>query len=491
MKSYYCNAQTMGFTALLSSLGVIILLRLLYRRLCGSLTHLPGPEISRWTEVPSVIYWLLGRKTEYIHYLHGKYGPIVRVNPEEVDICDIDAAKAIHRSSGRFLKSAFYQTLTPPGTENVFSTTNITFHARHRRLLATPISDSSLAAFEPVIAGKVRLAVSRMAEEMRSRCSMDIFKWWLFMANDIIGELSFGESFHMLESGKKNQYILDLERTSSLAPVRTTFPSLVQLGSFIPLPLFRSVAEAGKRLRSYAQQSVDRYHLLMHESGSRAKPTLFKKLYNAGREGLSNTEIRNDAQAYIVAGSDTTAVSLTYLVYAACRSESIRRRLTDELDALPEPFTDRMLRNLPYLNQVINETLRLYPAVPSGLPRSVPPEGAEFLGFRLPGGVTVTTQAYSLHRLENIFAEPERFNPDRWETISKGMSDAFMPFGKGSRSCLGMHLARMELRLATALFFRAFPRARVSAKEGMKDEDMRVESYFLMAPRGHRCLIEA
>ncbi|KAE8391491.1 cytochrome P450 [Aspergillus alliaceus] len=481
----------MNFTTLLSSLGAILFLRLLYRRFCGPLAHLPGPEISRWTGLPCIIYWFLGQKPNYVHYLHGKYGPIVRVSPEEVDICDIDATKEIHKTGGRFLKSAFYQTLTPPGTENVFSTTDPAFHAAHRRLLASPISDSSLAAFEPVIAGKVRLAVSRMAEEMRSHGSMDIFKWWLFMATDVIGELSFGESFRMLESGKKNQYILDLERTSSLAPVRTTFPSLVRLGSIVPLPLFQSVADAGKRIRGYAQQSVDRYNLLKEESGSGAKPTLFTKLYNAGREGLSNTEIRDEAQAYIVAGSDTTAVSLTYLVYAVCRDESIRRRLADEVNSLPEAFTDRMIRNLPYLNRVINEALRLHTAVPSGLPRSVPSEGADFLGFRLPGRVTVTTQAYSLHRMESIFPEPERFNPDRWETITKAMSEAFMPFGKGSRVCLGMHLARMELRLATALFFRAFPRAKVSTKEGMNDEDMRMKSYFLMTPSGHRCLIEA
>lgn len=57
--------------------------------------------------------------------------------------------------------------------------------------------------------------------------------------------------------------------------------------------------------------------------------------------------------------------------------------------------------------------------------------------------------------------------------------------------CLGLHLARMELRLATALLFRALPNARISAKEGMSTRDMEMEAFFLMAPRGHRCLIEA
>lgn len=181
------------------------------------------------------------------------------------------------------------------------------------------------------------------------------------------------------------------------------------LGSIVPLPIFRTVAEAGKRIGSYAQQSVDNYYRLIEKSGSDLEPTLFRKLYNAGQDGLSNTEIRNEAQAYIVAGSDTTAITLTYLVYSVCQNENIRARLIHEANSLPGDFNDRIIRELPYLDQVIDETLRLYTAVPLGLPRTVPPEGASFLGYHLPGGVTVATQSYSLHRMEEIFHEPNKY----------------------------------------------------------------------------------
>jgi cytochrome P450 len=86
--------------------------------------------------------------------------------------------------------------------ENVFSTTDPHFHSSRRRLLASPISDTSLHQHEALIENRVHMAISRMAEETRSRGVADVFKWWLFMATDIIGELSFGESFRMLEAGE-------------------------------------------------------------------------------------------------------------------------------------------------------------------------------------------------------------------------------------------------------------------------------------------------
>ncbi len=190
--------------------------------------------------------------------------------------------------------------------------------------------------------------------------------------------------------------------------IRTTFPSLVQLSGFVPIPIFRRAAESGARMGSYAQQSTERYKNLISNNPIDPKPTLFTKLFNAGEGGLTDFEIRLEAGGYITAGSDTTAVTLTYLVYAVCKHKEVREKLVAEVASLPENFADHDARNLPYLDQVINETLRLYPVVPGALPRAVPQEGAKLAGYQLPGGVTVSTQAYSLHRDPSVFPDPER-----------------------------------------------------------------------------------
>lgn len=112
-------------------------------------------------------------------------------------------------------------------------------------------------------------------------------------------------------------------------------------------------------------------------------------------------------------------------------------------------YSDHELQDLPYLNQTIEEALRLHPAAPSALPRIVPQEGAAFAGNYLPGGSTVSTQPYSLHRNPSAFPNPERFDPSRWAAPTKDMKDSMMPFGGGSRSKSGLFLTLFTFLAST------------------------------------------
>lgn len=138
-------------------------------------------------------------------------GPVVRLSPSEVDFSSISGAKKIHRFRQPFLKASFYEAFQGHlnVSESVFSTRDSDFHALHRRLLSGPISKSSLKSVEPIVKARVELAIQKMAAEVKSRGCMDVLKWWLFMATDIIGELSFGDSFRMLEIGKVSRRALN------------------------------------------------------------------------------------------------------------------------------------------------------------------------------------------------------------------------------------------------------------------------------------------
>ncbi|KAH8799834.1 putative benzoate 4-monooxygenase cytochrome P450 [Xylogone sp. PMI_703] len=469
------------------SVVLLLFLRITYGTFTNRLSSLPGPQISKWTSIVLTYHWLAGTRVNYVHSLHQKYGPVVRVSPDEVDICDIKTAREIHKVGGRFPKSYFYRTLGPPANPNLFTATDPKFHANRRRLLAPFFAESSIADLEPVVLDRVRTAMKKILEDFKNHGVVDMYKWWVLMAIDIMGELSFGEPFQLLELGKKNQYATHISMGQRSHPIRTTFPTLIRIAMTLPLPVFKAAARIGPEVFQYAMSCVTRYkeHL---DSNPDPKKILLTKLFDKGKEGLTELDIVFEAQSYITAGTDTTSTTLTYLVYAVCSNEEIRDKLTAELEPLSETLMHKDVKDLPYLNKVIDETLRLYTAAPSALPRVVPPEGAQLAGRHIPGGATVSTQLYSLHR-DKVFTNPETFDPSRWDNPTKDMQDAFMPFSTGSRGCIGIHLARMELRLATAYFFKTFPHAKMSPK-GTPEIDMEPQTFFLLAPKGHRCLVE-
>ncbi|KAF3024104.1 hypothetical protein E8E14_002621 [Neopestalotiopsis sp. 37M] len=462
-----------------------------YTVLSSPMAKLPGDWITKFTDIPFRYNTVKGRRPKWVQSLHEKYGPIVRISPTEASFQDVNTTREMYRVKGEYLKGAFYDKLAN-GQVSVFTTRDTGIHKRQRRLLSSEMSESSLQKHLPVVETKVRLAIQRMQEEMQQRNTTDVFHWFLSMATDVIGELSFGRSFDMLETGGKSDYIKNLQDVARVGGILSTFPMLVKLTRFVPIPFISEATEKRRRIRGYADESIQRHQRIVEEQGDDAKPTLLSKLYNlAGTEKLTFAEVSDNASAYIIAGSDTTANTLTYLVWLVCRHPDIKARLLAELAALPDGFAYDDVKTLPYMNQVIEESLRMYPAAPSGLPRVVPAGGAQLSGHYLPAGAIVSAQAWSMHRAPDVFPEPHTFDPSRWANPTKDMRDSFLAFGGGSRVCLGLHLARMELRLATARFFTTFPNAQVSSREGFNDEEMNPNMFFLLTPNKHRCLIEA
>ncbi|KFA77756.1 hypothetical protein S40288_00506 [Stachybotrys chartarum IBT 40288] len=455
-------------------------------------SRVPGPWYTKWTGLVGSYYVLKGKHAYYIHGLHQKYGPMVRIAPDQIAVCDLAAVKEIYHVKETYTKSPWYSNVASTKEPNIFNTHHVDIHRRHRKLLSGPMSETSLSTLMPVIQGKVDLAIQRMKEEMEARGAADVLKWCLFMATDVVGTLTFGDSFRLLELGKKNEYVKDLEAVGPMAALRGTFPTLVSYTSRLPLPMFERFHRATHNLRRYAEESLRVHENLVRSDSTRIQRSLFTGIFKAqSEEKLTFPEVRSNAQAYIIAGSDTTSNTLTYLIWTVCKNPDIKKKLVEELRTLPDKYEYTHLRSLPYLHQVVQEVLRLYSAAPSMLPRIVPPEGASFCGYSLEPGTTVATQAYTMHRDPVIFPDPERFDPERWAEPSKAMKDAFMAFGRGSRVCIGLHLANTEIRLMVARFFLEFPEAKVSQLEGMSDEDMVAKMYFLLVPSGQRCLIEA
>jgi cytochrome P450 len=178
------------------------------------------------------------------------------------------------------------------------------------------------------------------------------------------------------------------------------------------------------------------------------------------QEADKDPEFMNDRQilaltiSSVFAGSDSTAIILRAIFYYLLKNPHTMEKLMIELDTLP-PQPNCVVgwstaRNLPYFAAVIQESLRLFPAVGIHLERIVPSSGLQVSNYFIPGGTIVGASAWALHAKEEIFGErTEDFRPERWIEVGEEerarMGNAVFTFGMGSRTCIGKNISLLEI----------------------------------------------
>ncbi|KAG9204035.1 hypothetical protein G6514_001671 [Epicoccum nigrum] len=471
----------------------LLTLRFLYVALTCPTRHLPGPWYTRFTHLRLKRAVVTGQRIFYIDGLHKKYGPVVRLSPNEVAVADLDAFKEIHKIGTKYMKSEWYLRLANFPKAGVFTMLDPREHGPRRKLLSRGFSRTYLVEnWEHKVREKALLAVRKIKADA-TRGTADVYNWWMLLASDISAHLTFGESFGMLETGHQNQFLRVLKKLTMGAGIMVEMPFL-RLLRFVPIPAVQEMFNANEYIIQGAGRAAEMARSRKGETNIFAK--VIEDCEKEGDGHLDDMDVKIEAMNIIIAGTDTTGVTLTYLTWAVLQRPRLQYALEAEVAALGDNFTENDLINLPLLNAVIEETLRLYGAAPSSLPRVVPQGGTKFAGLYIPQGVTVDTQAYTFHRDPTIWSDPLTFDPYRWivskegypaEALSPAAKTAFHPFGAGARSCIGIHLARMELRYAVAFMFREMKGVKLAAST--TPESMEFENFFLIAPKAHRCEI--
>ena len=163
---------------------------------------------------------------------------------------------------------------------------------------------------------------------------------------------------------------------------------------------------------------------------------------------LSALEIRDQAVSLVSAGFDTTSAALTWAVAMVLEHPHVATKLEAELSPVGStPELDTLLV-LPYLEGVFKETLRLYPAAPAALRKVV--RDTQVLGYPLKKGDRVALSIYATHRQASVFAQPLVFDPDRWHSV-RPSKFAYLPFGFGTRYCIGAGVATLFIKTALAM----------------------------------------
>lgn len=198
----------------------------------------------------------------------------------------------------------------------------------------------------------------------------------------------------------------DIEDAMLAGFLRIELPLLYETLRRVPFKAVNHLFHVHVRIRDAGYLAVRNTKAAPKGSGK----TIFSKMYPEDGSALfPDTLMADEAGNLIIAGSDTTGVALTYLVYCVLSTPRLKKKLLDELATLPENASWEELENAPYLNNTIQEALRLYPSVPGSLPRTTPESGAILGGYRIPGGTTVATQAYTLQRDPTVFEDSDRY----------------------------------------------------------------------------------
>jgi cytochrome P450 len=220
------------------------------------------------------------------------------------------------------------------------------------------------------------------------------------------------------------------------------------------------------------------------ESGARGVDILSLLMDAEDEDGsrLSDQELRDQVMTLLFAGHDTATSTVTFLFHELGRNEAELGPLLAERDSVVgdrAPSAEKLVGALPRLDMALDETLRMYPPAWIGPRRSIEP--FELHGVRVPGQAFVNYCSWASHHLPEVFPEPHLFRPERFAPEAKAAlpKGAYVPFGGGSRTCIGMRFGQLEVKAIAAAILR---RHRLELAE--PGRELSIRQMPTLSPRG-------
>ncbi|KAH9891884.1 cytochrome P450 [Cubamyces lactineus] len=460
--------------------GCLLLTVLLYRLLFAPLARLPGPKLCAVTRLPLMYREVTGGRRMWIHQLHMRYGPVVRVAPDEVSFATREAAKEIYTSGGSgYDKSSFYSLFGNFDTPNMFSTLERNKHADKKKRFAERYNKVQ------VMRPEASSVVQEHAEAFLSKCAesvgrgVDVYALLHCYALDgITGHLFHPHGTHSITDPNDLAIMKELSYSTSLKKqyFQHYFPRLSAL-----------VGKISSLRQRRSDGLVTQYVLKTVREATVAPHTVLHKLRTYESEDDDHKAAASECMDHLVAGIDTTGDGLCFLMHHLSLPEQqhIQERLHAELVANPSTPLD----DLPYLDAVVKEGLRVFSPIPMSFPRVVPKGGRVVDGVWLPGGTIVSCQPHTLHRLDTtVFPLPDEFRPERWLQPEGAVerNQLFFAFAAGGRGCIGKNLALLEMKVLLKAVYSTY-RTRIAPEmaASMEMDDQIISS----RPKGQKCLV--
>ncbi|MED6143342.1 hypothetical protein PIB30_005258 [Stylosanthes scabra] len=354
-------------------------------------------------------------------------------------------------------------------------------HWRNLRRITTidVLSSHRLNSFIEIRKDETRRLIEKLGKEtnngefvkvsLKSRLTEMTFNGMMRM---ISGKRYYGDDVDMTEVEEAKQFREIITEILSLqgANNKGDFMPLAKLFDFDDLE--NRLKRIAKRADSFLQGLIEEHRVAaLNDGGADTMIFHLLKLQETEPEYYSDLMIKGLIQAMLLAGTDTSAVSMEWVMAELLNHPQVMKKVKDELDT--QIGKDRLVQeqdlpNLPYLQNVISETLRLHPPAPLLLPHSAS-EDCTIGGYNIPKDTIVLTNAWLIHRDSKIWADPESFKPERFE--NEGEENKLITFGLGRRACPGLGLAQRTVGLTLGLLMQCFEWKRVSEEKLDMAED--------------------
>ena len=320
-------------------------------------------------------------------------------------------------------------------------------HWRWQRRTAAPaFSHRNVTALAPVMTRAAERSAGRIAQA--GKRAVNLLDEMITATFDVISEVTFSgdTGFDRAAVHKAiDLYISDAGKVSLF--------DVLGLPDWIPRPGRNLAANGMGDMKAAADRVID----AREAEGTREVPDLLDLLRDGqdpktGRR-MTTEEIRDNLLTFIVAGHETTALTLAWSFYLCAFDPAVQDRARAEAQSVLQgrAATAEDLPRLPYIRQIIDEALRLYP--PAAIISRTALAKDTLCGTQINPGDTVIIPIYALHRSHLLWTDPDQFNPDRWAGGAKPDRYAYLPFGDGPRICIGASFAVQEavIILATLL----------------------------------------
>ena len=412
---------------------------------------IPGPALHQMLGWRGLVLDFARDPVSFLTRLHDQHGKIAHVGQEKMS-----ATFTFHPDYTR-------QILSNPNLFYSFSLEDIPFpfsdievlrsmttalsllngeqHKRHRRLMAPAFHNNYL----PVYVDQIRDIVERYFSKWEYGEVLDVYQEMDLFTILLSMEIFVGMEAD--EEGKRFAYLF--ERVLKLLFHPPTFLLPYDLPGFP----YHALRVEGTRLEAQLKDLIRR----RREKGLEGTDTLSMFLRAQDEDGsmMSDNEIVGETVAVFRGGSKTSASALTWTLFLLTQHPRIYSHLVDELAGTLHgaPPTFRQLGQLPLLEGVIKESMRLIPPVLWGVRYGV--DDFEIGGYQHKKGSFVLYSSYVTHHLPELYPDPQTFNPYRWEKVKPSAYEYF-PFNAGPRRCLGAEFAMMEMKITLAILLQQF-----------------------------------